>query len=227
MRVALGQFAVAKEWKANVEAANEIVLKAKNAECDMLVMPEGILARDITDIEIVVRAAQELDGPFMTSMLAASAGSQMTIVFCLHVPVENETRVHNVLVVLRDGKIIMTYKKLHLYDAFAIKESDFVVPGTAVPDLITVAGLKVGFMTCYDLRFPELARYHAVAGADVLVLPAAWVRGPGKEHHWETLVTARALENTCYVVAVGECGSGTIGTSMVVDPSRCGDTEGR
>ncbi len=52
----------------------------------------------------------------------------------------------------------------------------------------------------------------------MLVLPAAWVKGPLKEAHWEVLVTARALENTAYVVAVGECGERNIGNSMVVDP---------
>ena len=73
-------------------------------------------------------------------------------------------------------------------------------------------------MTCYDLRFPELARRLAVDGADALLVPAAWVKGPLKEHHWEVLATARALDNTCYVVAVGECGPRNIGASMVVDP---------
>lgn len=73
-------------------------------------------------------------------------------------------------------------------------------------------------MTCYDVRFPELARRLALDGADLLVLPAAWVKGPLKEMHWEVLVTARALENTCYVVAVGECGPRNIGNSLVVDP---------
>lgn len=52
----------------------------------------------------------------------------------------------------------------------------------------------------------------------MLVLPAAWVKGPLKEMHWEVLVTARALENTSYIVAVGECGERNIGNSMVVDP---------
>jgi deaminated glutathione amidase len=63
-----------------------------------------------------------------------------------------------------------------------------------------------------------MARRLAVDGADVIMMPAAWVRGLGKEAHWEVLVTARALENTCYVVAVGECGEKNIGASMVVDP---------
>jgi len=81
-----------------------------------------------------------------------------------------------------------------------------------------VAGMKVGLMTCYDVRFPELARRLVLDGADVLVLPAAWVKGPLKEMHWELLTTARALENTCYMVAVGECGPRNIGNSLVIDP---------
>ena len=55
-------------------------------------------------------------------------------------------------------------------------------------------------------------------GAQLLVLPAAWVRGPAKERHWELMVAARAVENTCYVAASGECGATNIGASMVVDP---------
>ncbi|WP_295805608.1 deaminated glutathione amidase [uncultured Nitratireductor sp.] len=218
MKVALGQFAAANEWRANAATATAILAEAKDAGCALLVLPEGILARDIADPEIVLKAAQPLDGPFMTEMLRASEGSQMTTMFCLHVPVAGEARVHNVLVALRDGEIVAAYKKLHLYDAFSAQESEHVMPGASIPDLVEVDGFKVGLMTCYDVRFPELARRHAVAGADILVLPAAWVKGPGKEHHWETLVTARALENTCYMVAVGECGPRNIGASMVVDP---------
>lgn len=105
-----------------------------------------------------------------------------------------------------------------LYDAFITKESANVEPGHAIPALVDVAGLKVGLMTCYDVRFPEMARRLALDGAQVLVLPAAWVKGPMKEAHWETMVTARALENTCYLVASGECGPNNIGQSMVVDP---------
>lgn len=58
----------------------------------------------------------------------------------------------------------------------------------------------------------------ALQGADVLVLPAAWVKGPLKEHHWATLLAARALDTTCYVVASGECGNKNIGQSRVIDP---------
>ena len=73
-------------------------------------------------------------------------------------------------------------------------------------------------MTCYDLRFPELARALVERGADVLVVPAAWVAGDRKVDHWRTLVRARAIENTAYVVAAAQPGPRYTGHSMVVDP---------
>ena len=126
-------------------------------------------------------------------------------------------KVWNVFVTLKGGEIVSQYIKLHLYDAFSMQESINVTPGDEVPPLVEIGGLKFGLMTCYDVRFPELGRRLAADGADVLVLPAAWVKGPMKERHWELLVTARALENTCWMIAVGECGERNIGQSMVVD----------
>ena len=73
-------------------------------------------------------------------------------------------------------------------------------------------------MTCYDLRFPELARALVVAGAEALVVPAAWVAGERKVEHWRTLLRARAIENTVWVVGVGQPGPRYTGHSMVVSP---------
>lgn len=218
MKVALGQFAVSRVWQENAETCRSLMKEAGAAGADLLILPEGILARDIADPQIVLKSAQPLDGPFVTQLLEASRGSAMTVMMTIHVPATGEPRVWNVLVAFKDGKILAEYRKLHLYDAFSAKESTNVTPGGEIPPLVEVAGLKVGLMTCYDLRFPELARRLAVDGADLIALPAAWVKGPLKESHWEVLVTARALENTLYVVAVGECGERNIGASMVVDP---------
>ncbi|AIY39491.1 Aliphatic amidase AmiE [Collimonas arenae] len=217
MKVALGQFAVSREWPENVNTCIDLMTQAKHGAADLLVLPEGVLARDIADPDIVLKAAQPLDGPFVTQLLAASRGSNLTVVLCIHVPAPNQ-RVFNVLIALRNGEIIAQYRKLHLYDAFSVKESTNVSPGNEIPPLLDIAGLKVGLMTCYDVRFPELARRLVLDGAQLLVLPSAWLRGPLKEAHWEVLVTARALENTCYIAAAGECGPRNIGNSMVVDP---------
>jgi predicted amidohydrolase len=125
-----------------------------------------------------------------------------------------------------DGTLAAVYRKVHLFDALGHRESDNVAPGDDVV-IASLAGLTVGFMTCYDVRFPELARALAAGGAQLLVLPAAWVAGLAKEDHWVTLVRARAIENTIWLAAAGQVPDAAepptraptgIGRSMLVDP---------
>lgn len=118
------------------------------------------------------------------------------------------------------GAVVGLYRKVHLYDAFGSRESDRLRPGPsdAAPLVLDVAGVRFGVLTCYDLRFPESARRLVDAGADVLVVPAAWADGDLKAMHWRTLAVARAIENTAAVVAVGMAGKGVVGRSLVVGP---------
>lgn len=217
MYVAVGQFAVTPDWRQNASQCVAMMAQALRQGASLLVLPEALLARDDNDPDLSVKSAQPLDSTFLQQLLVESAGNQMTTVLTLHVP-STSGRAVNTLVALRGGTIIASYAKLHLYDAFSIQESRRVDPGDRIPPLIDIDGLKIGLMTCYDLRFPELALSLALQGADVLVLPAAWVKGPLKEHHWATLLAARALDTTCYLVAAGECGNKNIGQSRVVDP---------
>lgn len=217
MKVAMGQFAVAREWQRNAQTCIQLMQQAQEAGAALLVLPEAVLATDIADPGLAVREAQPLDGPFLTQLLTASRQSTLTTFLSIYVP-DGPQRAINAQLALRGGEIIARYDKLHLYDAFTMRESQRVTAGEVVPPLVEVDGIKIGMMTCYDIRFPELARRLALDGADILVLPSAWVRGPLKEKHWEVLVTARALENTCYVIAVGECGPRNIGGSLMVDP---------
>jgi len=217
MKVALGQFAVASEWQENLQTILDLMQQAEERQAALLVLPEGVVARDITNPDIVRTNAQELDGVFMREILAKSAQLNLALSVTFHTKTSSE-RVHNNHFIIRHGKIVTTYTKLHLYDAFEVQESKQVEAGNRVGDLVEIDGFKFGLMTCYDVRFPELARHLVAQGADALLLPAAWVRGLGKESHWQIMVSARALENTCYVIAVGECGLRNIGSSMVVDP---------
>ncbi|MEU8360755.1 deaminated glutathione amidase [Nonomuraea sp. NPDC048882] len=230
LRIAVGQFASAEDWNDNLKTCHELIDAAAAGGADLLVLPEGALSLFVDEPARIREAAQPLDGPFVRGLVERTRGSSTTVIAGVHVP-EADGRVSNVLVAARDGEIVATYVKLHLYDAFGRRESDNVVPGANAPVVIDCAGWKVGLMTCYDVRFPELARLLADQGAQVLALPAAWVRGPAKEWHWEVMVTARALENTCYVAASGECGRRNIGASMIVDPlgitrARLGDAPG-
>ena len=111
-----------------------------------------------------------------------------------------------------------TYRKLHLYDAFSYQESKRIKPGDGGLKMVQMGGLNVGVITCYDLRFPEMARALAVEGADLICVAAAWFKGDHKVDHWETLLKARAIENTCWVAAAGTSSEHTVGHSVVLDP---------
>lgn len=217
MRVAAGQFAVTPYWETNAQICADLMAQAVVQQAALLVLPEALLARRDDDPTLSVKSAQPLDGGFITRLLQASHGNTMTTVLTLHVP-STAGRAVNTLVAIRGGEIIAHYAKLHLYDAFSMLESAQVDAGDDIAPLIEIDGMNVGLMTCYDLRFPELALSLALRGADLLVLPAAWVRGPLKEQHWATLLAARALDTTCYLVAAGECGNRNIGQSRIIDP---------
>ena len=218
MKIALAQFFVKETGEENLAIVRDLIARADEAGAKLLVLPEGIIARKPGFASWSRDHAETLDGPFVTGLVKATEGRDITVAGTVHIKVPGEDRVHNDLIVARNGRLELVYTKLHLYDAFKAKESDNVKPGDEVPGLVKIGPFTAGFMTCYDVRFPELARRLALDGADLLVLPAAWVKGPLKEMHWDINVRARALENTCWVAAVSECGPVNIGSSKVVSP---------
>jgi len=217
LRTAVAQFAVAEDWEANAATAGRLIAEADRHGVDLLVLPEGIMTRFIGRKDQIRAAAQSLDGPFVAAMREHSRDSDATVVFGMHER-SDDPRPFNTLVALRRGEVIAVYRKLHLYDAFAAVESDDVRPGRERPPIVNVSGFAVGLMTCYDVRFPELARDLADRGAEVIALPAAWAAGRTKEFQWSTLVSARALDATVFVAASGESGVSCIGGSRIVDP---------
>jgi predicted amidohydrolase len=162
--------------------------------------------------------AEPLDGPFVAALVDKATGHGGTWVAGMLERSEDPDRPYNTLVVVDREGLRASYRKVHLYDSFGFRESDRMLPGPRTPVVVEVAGVKAGLMTCYDLRFPELARELSRAGSELLVVPSAWVAGPLKVHHWRTLVTARAIENLTYVAAVGQSGPRYTGHSMVADP---------
>ena len=222
--VAIAKFTVAEEPERNLEIIDGFARDAAAGGAKLLALPEGLIARRGDDDSYAVAHAQPLDGPFVDGLRRISAQRHIVLMGTVHVAPEQVTerdadsRVSNTFLVIRDGEIIAEYRKLHLYDAFAARESDVVLPGDALPPIVDIDGWKIGVMTCYDVRFPETARSLAVRGADAIVVSAAWVRGPLKEQHWKLLTAARALENTCYVLACSEVSSRNIGCCRIIDP---------
>lgn len=171
----------------------------------------------------MTETAQPLDGPFVTGLAEAARENGVAVVAGVFEPAGGG-RVHNTAVAVRaDGEIAAAYRKIHLFDSFGARESQLVAPGDA-PAVVELAGLRLGLVTCYDVRFPELTRALVDRGADAFAVIAAWGAGPMKEDHWVTLVRARAIENTTWTIAVGQApnpeardGFG-VGRSMLVDP---------
>lgn len=207
MLVAAGQFAVTSVWEKNAEICASLMAQAAENDVSLFVLPEALLARDDHDADLSVKSAQLLEGEFLGRLRRESKRNMMTTILTIHVP-STPGRAWNMLVALQAGNIVARYAKLHLYDAFAIQESRHVDAGNEIAPLLEVEGMKVGLMTCYDLRFPELALAQALQGAEIHGTSCrARVRGPLKEHHWSTLLAARALDTTCYMVAAGSAGT--------------------
>jgi deaminated glutathione amidase len=186
------------------------------SDSDLVVLPEAF-ARDFGEAGSDVSPfAEPLDGAFATELAAVAAQHNTTVVAGMFETSGHPGRPYNTLLVR--GAATASYRKIHLYDSFGYQESKALTAGTVAPVLVDVGGFRLGLMTCYDLRFPELARVLVDQGAEVLVVPAAWVAGPRKVEHWRTLARARAIENTVFVVAAAQPGPRYSGHSLVVDP---------
>lgn len=221
MRVALCQIEIGDDPEANLRAMRDALDRCGDAE--LAVFPEAAQLRFGNDLRA---AAQPLDGPFVSALRQAARDRGVAIVAGVFEPAA-DGRVHNTLVAVdAAGELAGRYRKLHLFDSFGFRESKTVAAGDE-PVVVELAGARLGLMTCYDVRFPELARALVDRGAQVLVIPAAWAQGVYKEEHWVTLVRARAIENTVWVVAVDRApdlddppagGRTGVGRSLLVDP---------
>jgi predicted amidohydrolase len=206
------------QWASGLDpAANRARLgAAATPGADLVVLPEAF-ARDFGEAGSDVSAfAEPLDGPFARELTRVADAASCTVVAGMFEVADDPARPHNTLVV--GGGAAAAYRKIHLYDSFGYRESDRLTGGPTEPVVVEVAGWRVGLMTCYDLRFPELARRLVDAGAEVIVVPSAWLPGERKVEHWRTLLAARAIENTCFVVGAGQPEPRYVGHSAVFGP---------
>ena len=233
VRVTIGQLRVSADRGAAREVALDALATAARAGSDLLVLPEYASAFDPRGVG--PEHAEPLSGPFVSALRERAQRTGVAVLAGTTLPAEHapgtggrdgaghagmQRAVNAVVAVDGRGELAGVYRKVHLYDAFGARESDRLEAGdpAAPPLVLDVAGLRFGVLTCYDLRFPESARRLVDAGADVLVVPAAWAAGELKAVHWRALAVARAIENTAVVIAVGQAGPGVVGRSLVVGP---------
>ncbi|WP_394768997.1 carbon-nitrogen hydrolase family protein [Lacisediminihabitans sp.] len=218
--VAVAQFAPGDDTAANLASIRDLATLAVERGASLVVFPEysSYFTPDLGAHSLA--AAEPLDGPFVAGLEAIAKVLGVHLVAGMLEKTAGGDRFSNTVVAVGPtGAIVAAYRKIHLYDAFGQRESEWVRPGDIeAPETFPLAGFTVGIQTCYDLRFPEVTRRLVDAGADLVVVPSEWVRGPLKEQHWRTLVTARALENTIFVAAADQAPPIGAGNSMIVDP---------
>ncbi len=218
--LAVAQFAPVAETATNLATIRRLAGEAVRRGATLVVFPEYAQFFDGAPGSGWAQHAEPLDGPFVAALSELADELSATIVSGLIERADEAGKFFNTVAAIGPGAgVVARHRKLHLYDAFGARESDWLEPGTIEPpQTFAWGGLTVGLQTCYDIRFPEVTRRIVDAGADLVLVPAEWVRGPLKEHHWRTLVTARALENTIYLAAADHTPPIGVGASLVVDP---------
>ncbi|MEE1803134.1 MULTISPECIES: carbon-nitrogen hydrolase family protein [unclassified Streptomyces] len=206
MRIALSQLTTGPDPESNLGLLREQAHRAADGGARAVVFPEASMACFGTPLAPV---AEPLDGPWAGEVRRIAKDTGLVVVAGMFTPA-TDGKVANTLLATGPG-VEAAYDKIHLYDAFGFAESDTVAPGSEVVT-IDVDGIRIGLATCYDVRFPELFRAHADAGAVVSLLLASWGAGPGKREQWELLTRARALDATLWLAAVGQADPAASGT---------------
>lgn len=218
MRISVGQFRPTGVAAENVATMERLAGTAKDDGAELILFPEESM---FTVRHVAGSFPEAVDAgwsSFVRDLTRIAAELEIAIVAGGYEPSGTDRPFNTLVAVDASGRIVDTYRKMHLYDAFRYKESDTITPGAKDLSIAELGGLRFGMMTCYDLRFPEVSRALAVGGADVLLVPAAWFTGDHKIEHWQTLLKARAVENTVWVVAAGTRSDNTIGHSAIMDP---------
>ncbi|WP_068087717.1 carbon-nitrogen hydrolase family protein [Novosphingobium rosa] len=226
MRISVCQMNSRADKAENTRVALELLDEAKRQGAEVAVLPECLdyMGPD----EGVYPNSEEEGGPLWTALADKARELGIWVIGgTFRVRAGDDSRVGNTLVVFNPaGEATATYRKMHMFDIVIPGEVDFMESRTVKPgeDVVTtqIAGVQSGLSICFDLRFPELFRLQALAGARILFLPAAFTAFTGKAH-WEILLRARAIENTCFVVAAGQDGENmpgkaSHGQSIIIDP---------
>lgn len=226
--VAAVQLTSAPDVATNLASVGSLIERAANSGARLVVLPENVALMGRKETDKLEAAETEGSGPIQDFLAEVATKNRIWLVGGT-IPIRAPSgKVYAASPVYDDsGRQVARYDKIHLFDVDVpgsheqYRESNTIEPGDTPLVLDTPFG-RLGVAICYDLRFPELFRYLAAQGLDILALPSAFTAATGKAH-WDVLVRARAVENLCYVVAANQGGTHpngreTHGHSMVLDP---------
>jgi predicted amidohydrolase len=227
LRAALIQTCTPASHGAALQQIEPLIRQAAGQGAQLIVTPEGsnLLQRDRARMLQAIRPLDQ--DPFVHGIRELARELKVWILIGSALVSNGSDKAANRAVLVgAGGEIVSTYDKLHMFDVDLpngdrYRESSLYEPGVEARLVETPWG-KLGLTICYDMRFPQLYRALAKAGADIIAVPAAFTRPTG-EAHWEVLLRARAIENGVFILAAAqggqhEDGRATWGHSLAVDP---------
>jgi len=220
-KVAIVQFKASTNKNNNLKKILSYINKASKKGAELCAFPEFMMfyTPSSQSSSKLSSLAETINGNFVTTIARAAKKNSIQVVGTFYEKSRKKNRVYDTsFIINKFGKVVSTYRKIHLYDAMGFRESNKMTPGSKIVKPTKTSVGKIGMLICYDLRFPEMSRTLASAGSEILVVPSAWVKGEMKEEHWVTINKTRAIENGCYVVAPDQVGNIYCGRSLVVDP---------
>jgi len=225
--VAAVQMTSEPNLEANLTQAEDLIDLAVRQGAELVCLPENFSFLG-EETEKINRSA-EIAEASQTFLKTMAQRYQVAILGGgFPVPVDDKRVANTALMLDRNGQELARYEKVHLFDVNlpdgnTYQESSTVRAGATLPPIADADHLgKLGLSVCYDVRFPELYRHLSQNGAEVLFVPAAFTAYTGKDH-WQILLQARAIENTCYVVAPAQTGRHygirhSHGHAAIIDP---------
>lgn len=224
MKVSVSQFQSSSDVQSNLAIVLSHIEEAAAQKARLIVFPEASMVAFSSSRDDLRTHAENAAAAFLQKLMLTASHHGIDVFIGVYEP-SGEVRSSNIFVHINShGKIAGRYDKVHLYDAFSFQESSKNRPADLKPDhdevyVAEVDGMKFGLFNCYDLRFPEIARIAIDKGAHALIYGAGWIAGSLKELHWESLLRARAIENTCFVLASCQPPPESVGMSMILDAS--------
>ena len=200
MRTAILQMNTAwHDPESNLSRVDEMVAEAASRNADVAVLPEMCTTGFSMDLEM---AAEPSEGLSAKGLAAIAHRHGINLIAGLSLREEGEEMARNCALVFdRGGTRVAEYTKCH---PFSPSGEDIRYRAGAEPVVFDLEGAATSVFICYDLRFPELMRSVAES-VQVMYVIANWPAG--RARHWHTLLTARAIENQCFVLGINRTGT--------------------
>ncbi len=219
--VGILQYGSSMDPRGNIKSISRII-EERHRYADLIVLPEYSMF-DILSVGEPSKAyelAEEIDNSQYLSSLA-DLSFKLGVYILTHFieRSNNPPKTYSDSILIEpSGSYRLMYRKIHLFDAYGYRESEYFIPGNKLSEKLLLNKVSLRIAICFDIRFPELFRIYALENADAVIVQAGWVTGSLKEETLEFLARSRAHENGYWIIVADQYGKNYVGRSMIINP---------